>query len=123
MSQIISGLTSNTPQQQPIVLPDGTTLTMTLTFRPQQGTIQGGWFVDYAWDGQSPPWQNNGMHLVTSPNVLRQYKNQLPFGLTVSTTDNQDPQAQTDFISGYCTLVLLDAADVIDIEQVFFPGH
>lgn len=121
--QIVTGLTDQSPQVQPIVLPDGSTLTAVLTFRPQQGTIQGGWFADYSWDGQSPPWQLNGTCLVTSPNVLRQYKNQLPFGLTVSTTDNQDPQDQEDFVDGYCTLVLLDADDVIAIEATYFPGH
>lgn len=118
MSQIIQGLTDQPKQEQPIKLPDGTTATLSLTFIPQQN----GWFYDLSWDGLTPSWQNNGNCLVTGPNILRQYKNQIPFGLTVSTTDNQDPSGQEDFVNGRCTLVLLDPNDVIAIEATYFPG-
>lgn len=119
MSSTITGLTDSPNQIQPVLLPDGSTLTMTLVYRPQQA----GWFVDLSWDGQTPNWVNQGLRLTTSPNWLRQYKNQLPFGIGVHTTDLQDPAGQEDFASGYCQLILLDAADVVGVEEVYFAGN
>lgn len=118
MSTILTGLTSDPAQQWPISLPDGTTLTMRFRYRPQQL----GWFYDLSWDGTTPPWQLQGCRLVTHPNILRQYRNQLDFGLTISTPDGRDPMSQQAFVNGNCTILLLDASDVIGIEAAFFPG-
>jgi hypothetical protein len=117
MPTILTGLTDNPNQQWPITIPDGTTATLSLVYRPQQL----GWFYDLSWDGNTPPWQNNGRRLVAGPNVLRQYRNQIPFGLTVSTGNNLDPFAQTAFIDGTCTLLLLDPVDISGIESALFP--
>lgn len=101
-----------------ITLPDGTTVTWTLWYRPNQT----GWFYDISWDGVSPAWERNGNRLVTSPNILRQSRALIPFGLTVATRDNGEPVRQQDFINGYATVILLDAVDVINIENTFYPG-
>jgi hypothetical protein len=119
MSYVVQGLTDSPNQVQPILVPDGSTLTMTLYYRPQQK----GWFLDLSWNGQTPSWQNLGMRLITGPNILRQYKNQLPFGLAVHTTDLADPAGQEDLEDGYCTIILLNAEDVIGVEETYFPGN
>lgn len=119
MSQIITGISDYPNPIVPVTLPDGTTLTLTLYWRPQQS----GWFYDLAWDGQTPTWLNHGMRLVAGPNVLRQYKNQLTFGLQVSTSDGLDPNGQEDFADGTCTLTLLDDQEVVTAEAVYFPGN
>ena len=118
MSSILQGLTDQPKQQWPITLPEGSTATMYLEYRPQQN----GWFYDLVWDGVNPNWQLLGMRLVTHPNILRQYRNQITFGLTVSTPDGTDPTGQEDLVNGKCTLLLLDAADVLTIEGAYFPG-
>lgn len=115
---IVENITDSSPQTMAIVLPDGSTVTLTLTYRPNQS----GWFYDISWDGFSPPWICNGNRLVTSPNILRQFKGFLPFGLTVTTIDNGEPVGQEDFVSGYATVILLSASDVLDIEATYFPG-
>lgn len=119
MPTILTGLTDQPAQQSPIKLPDGSTATLNLFWTPQQNA----WFYNLSWDGQTPSWQLNGMKLVAGPNVLRQYRNQIPFGITVSTSDQLDPTSQEDFVDGTCTLLLLDADDVHNIEGAFFPGN
>jgi hypothetical protein len=119
MSAFLTGLTDDAAQQYPIKLPDGSTVSMTLYYRPQQV----GWWYDLSWDGQTPPWQFLGNRLVAGPNILRQFRNQIPFGLGVSTTTGLDPAGQEDFVNGACTLMLLDASDVIDVEEGIYPGN
>ena len=114
----LTSITDDANQQMTIVLPDGTTATLTLYYRVQQK----GWFYDLSWDGFSPPFQSLGNRLVTSPNVLREYRNQLTFGLTISTADAGEPVGQEDFVNGYATAILLDASDVLNIENTYFPG-
>ena len=112
----IENISDQSPQQMTIVLPDGSALTITFTYKAQQS----GWFWDASWNGQNPPWQRNGQRLCTSPNFLRQERNVIPFGLALSTTDGSEPTGQEDFQSGKATLVLLDATDVINVENGFF---
>ena len=115
----IGGINDSSPQQLAIQLPDGTTVTWTLTYVPQQL----GWFFNLSWDGQTPAFVINGNRLVTYPNILRQYRNLIPFGLTIATIDGSEPTWQETFIDGTTTVVLLDEADVIAIEGAFFPGN
>lgn len=115
---IIENITDSTPQRMNLTLPDGSTVTWALTYRVQQS----GWFYDISWDGVSPPWVRNGNRLVTSPNILRQSRFLVPFGITVTTVDNGEPTGQEDFVSGYATALLLDESDVLSIEAVYYPG-
>jgi hypothetical protein len=118
MPNILQGLTDSPNQQYPITLVDGTVATLVLQFWPQQG----GWFYDLTWNGRTPAWQSLGNQLVSSPNILRQYRNNIPFGITVSTIDGLDPSGQEDFVDGTCTLLLLSSAEAAVIESTYFPG-
>jgi hypothetical protein len=119
MSATLSGFSDLPNQVSLITLPDGSTVTLTTRFVAGQF----GWNYDVSWNGLTPPWQSNGRRLVASPNVLRQFRNVIPFGLTVSTTDGRDPSSVDDLVSGYATLLLLDPVDVVNIEELYFPGN
>jgi hypothetical protein len=110
----ITGLTDQPKQQTGLVLSDGSRAVLTLEYRANQL----GWFYDITWDS----FTLNGQRLVTSPNILRQFRNKLPFGIAVVTTDNVEPLRQTDFAAGVATLYLLDSTDVSDIETTVFGG-
>lgn len=118
MCSILTGLTDQPNQQYPITLPDGSAATLTLGFWPQQN----GWFYNLAWSGRTPAFALNGQQLVVSPNLLRQWRNVLPFGLGVVTNDGLDPTDQEDFVNGNCTLFLLDTSDIATAETTLFPG-
>jgi hypothetical protein len=110
----ITGLTDQPKQQTGIVLNDGSRAVISLEYRANQL----GWFYDITWGD----FTLNGQRLVTAPNMLRQFRNKLPFGIAVVTTNNVEPLKQTDLSSGVATLYLLDSTDVADIETTVFGG-
>lgn len=114
----ITGLTDQANQQMSIVLPDGTPVTLIMNFYPQQNA----WFFDLSWQGISTPFTLLGCQMVTSPNLLRQFRKLLTFGLAVFTIDNVEAENQTAFVDGTATLVLLTAAEVEEIETAVYPG-
>lgn len=117
--KIVQGLTDNPNQQTSLALPDGSRATLVLNFRPQQLA----WYFDLVWtrvDGTTLPIR--GLKLVASPNMLRQYRKRLPFGLGLITLNDIEPTTQSTFIDGTSQMLLLDAVDVSNIEQRVFPG-
>jgi hypothetical protein len=64
-----------------------------------------------------------GQRLVTSPNILWQFRNQLPFGLAVVTTANAEPLNQTDLSDGTTIVYLLEGADLADFATLFQSGN
>jgi hypothetical protein len=116
---IITGITDQPNQQTTILLPDGTRVKVTLAYRVQQS----GWFYDLVWtkaDGST--FTLNGQRVVTSPNLLHQFRNLISFGLAVVNDKNQEPVTLKAFASGVSKVVLLSAAEVAQITAAVFPG-
>lgn len=117
----VNGLTSQPSQALALVLEDGSRATLALYYRPQQN----GWFYDIQWPGTTAlpvPFQAQNLRLVTAGNLLRQFRDFIPFGLAVFTPDNSDPMSQTCFVDGSAELVLLGAADVAAIEASVYAA-
>lgn len=112
---IVTGITSQPKQQLSLVLEDGTTVTALLEYRPQQI----GWFADFTWGN----WVTRGIRLTSSPNLLRQYCQVIPFGLAIIAANNVDPLNVSDFADGTATVFLLNAADVLAVEAAAFKGN
>lgn len=110
----VTGITDQPKQSFVLVLPDGSQLSVYLEYRPNQV----GWFANFEWQS----WSLNGLRLTTSPNILRQWSNQLPFGLAIQTTGDNEPLASTDFSTSFSTVYLLDADDVERINSTTFAG-
>lgn len=117
----ITGLTDQSAQNSFILLEDGSRAELGLFYRPQQL----GWFYDIKWPG-SPglpvPFETRGRRLVASPNILRQYRKLIPFGLMMFTIDNLEPLGLSCFVDGTADLILLNSAEVLEIEARGFPG-
>lgn len=106
----IDNLTNAADQTSILVLPDGTTATLRLRYKPRPGR----WYADV---GYAPlNFQANGINLTCLPNVLRPWRNILPFGLAFMTADFTDPFDLNDFASGRVAAYLLNAADVAAVE-------
>ncbi len=112
---LISGLTDNPTQTATLVLADGSRASLNLYFRPNQV----GWFYDLALG----TFAVNGRRLVSSPNLLRQFRELIPFGIAVAGVANADPLRQEDLVDGTVSLYLLDGADVADVEAALYPGN
>lgn len=115
----INSLTNQAAQTVNLAIPDGTRATLNLYWRPQQN----GWFFDLEWPGSAAiatPFSTKNRRVVTSGNLLRQYRELIPFGLAVFTPDNSDPSTLACWADGSATLVLLDTTDVAAVEaQVY----
>jgi hypothetical protein len=111
---IIQQITSDPLQQQTLILPDGSSLNMLVYFVP----MQFGWFITNLTYGT---FILNGLRITNSPNMLNQFKNQIPFGLACFSTNNREPSQQQDFSSGASTLYLLTQAEVAQYSE-FLSG-
>lgn len=108
---IIQQITSAPLQQMTLVLPDGTSMSMTLYFAPMQ----------YAWVITNLTYNTfilNGLRVTTSPNMLNQFINQIPFGLACFTVNNREPMLQQDFSSGNSQLFILSQAECQQYETL-----
>lgn len=114
----VTDLTEAGYQETSVVLADGTTATLKLAFRPATQH----WDVSVSREGKVI----NGVEVTLHPNLLRAYRNTLPFGLACTSKDGVDPFDPADFSSGRVTLYVLDdtggLTDVEDVESnVFTP--
>ena len=113
--QQITTLSIDAKQNFKMILDDNTQVQFTFQYRPNQL----GWFFDLVWGDI----QKYGIRLTTAPNLLRGYKNILPFGLMVTTNDNDEPYSQDDFVSGYCNLYLLNPTDILAVEANYYAKN
>lgn len=90
----------------------GIQIALTLRFMPRIQT----WIMGID-DGTN---SIQGISVVGGLNLLRQYKNVLNYGISCVCPDGLDPYQNTDFATERCTLYLLDAADVAQIEADWF---
>lgn len=113
---IINGITSQPVQVMALTLADGSRATLTLYFRPQMN----GWYYDIEWPG-SPAFlttfKSTNRALVVGANLLRQFRDLIPFGLAVFSVDNTDPMTQACLADGSVNVVLLNQADVLQVED------
>lgn len=118
MSFPISNLTAAGVQTSIALLADGSTVTLRFRYRP---AIQR-WTVDV----QRGTFIANGVGLATNPNLLRLWRNIIPFGMAVSTVDGTDPFMADDLAAPNprVTLTMLDSSagrtDVEDVEVASF---
>lgn len=75
-----------------------------------------------AYSTQTNSFELNGRRLVTTPNLLRQFQDIIPFGLAVVTQGNIEPTTQTAFSDGTVTFLLLGEEDIADIDAQIYTG-
>lgn len=112
---IIQQITTAPLQKQSLILPDGTSVTLTLYFVP----MQLGWFIQTLTYGA---FTLTNLRISNSPNMLHQFRNQIPFGLACFSTANREPSLIEDFSSGNSVLYLLTAAEVGEYNEYLAAG-
>lgn len=110
--QLMEQITTDPRQKQSFVLPDGTTFTLQLSYKPQQL----GWFIE---ELSYKEFILSGYRICTSPNILYQFKNQIPFGIACLTSQNEEPTQQQDFASARSQLYLLDGTDIATLAEIY----
>lgn len=107
---IIGNITSDPLQSQTLVLENGNSFTVTIYYVP----MQYGWFITSLTYGN---FTLQGLRITVSPNILYQFKNQIPFGIACipnNSNINREPTQQQDFESGAFSLYVLTAAEVAE---------
>lgn len=114
MANLISNLTNFADQTTQLQLTDGTIATMELIY---QGAAQR-WIANISYG----TFVSDGIGLCCYPNILRQWKQILPFGIACVTADQTDPFDINDFSTGRVSMYLLNSTDIKTIESVVFGG-
>lgn len=104
----INTLSDDADQQVYYALPDGTVATLQFTYR---SAIQR-WSLDLSYGTVTL----KGFNLCVHPNILRQWRNLIPFGMAIVSTDGQDPVAINDFLTGRITVFMLLQEEVAEVE-------
>ncbi|MCK5611974.1 hypothetical protein KAR91_59440 [Candidatus Pacearchaeota archaeon] len=105
----ITNITSESKQRFEIVLDDNSILELTLEYLDSQQ----GWVYSITRNNFTA----NQRKLVTGINILRTFKNYIPFGLTVSSTDDLDPAFLEDFENGRISLYVLNESDISFLDD------
>lgn len=109
---LLNGITDDAQQAITLTGVPGINIAFTLRYMPRtQNWIMG---VD---DGTT---SIQGIAVMNSLNMLRQWKNNISYGIACIRNDGLDPYQLTDFSSGLANLYLLDGADVAAIEAGWF---
>lgn len=112
----LTNLTNSASQQTDLISGTGESIPFNLRFLPRIN----GWVFDCSWTNGVIVFDLQGARLTMGPNILRQYRNQIDFGLMCVSDDGFEPQFIDDFVTGRVQLFLLSPADVANIELNFF---
>jgi len=107
---LIQQITDSPSQEQSLLLYNGNTLTLDLYFNETQQ----GWFANLIYNN----FVLNGIRITVSPNMLNQFRNQIPFGLGCFTKLLREPSLQQDFLTNNFQLYILDQTEVDDYNQI-----
>lgn len=84
---------------------------ISLEFKPQQFA----WFVSLTWGTFSL----NNERVAISPNLLRQFKNIIPFGIMISnTTAVIDPFSKDSWLEGW-EMYILSEDELVEVEAIY----
>lgn len=108
----ITEISSAATQVLDVVGEDNSIIRLKLYYKPTQQA----WFADVSRDG----YVCNGFQVVNSPNLLRQRRRNINFGLMCVVEDGTDPYFVGDFANGRCSLYLLNQQDVEFVEEQFY---
>ncbi len=107
--QQLNNLTNDANQLMTFTLTDGSDLKLVFIYRP---AIQR-WSLNVS----HALLTLNGVNLCLGPNILRQWRNIVPFGLAVLSKDGLDPVDISDFQTGRITVYVLTPEEVQQVEN------
>lgn len=112
---IVSSISADAKQKQTLSLSNGTSFTIQMEYKP----LQSSWFFTSIAYGD---FEITNLRICTSPNMLHQYKNKIPFGIAVTSIGNFEPTQQQDFSSGRSVMYILDSTETDQYYQFLQGG-
>lgn len=112
--QQLNNLTNDADQLLTFDIEDGSTLQLEFIYRP---AIQR-WSLNLT----HPLLTLAGVNLCLGPNILRQWRNLVSFGMALTAVDRLDPVDPSDFSNGRVLVYMLTAAEVQQVEdEILIP--
>ena len=108
--QLLSGFTNEPQQSISFALNDGTRMVFRFEFRERQL----GWFFDLTYGN----FVLRGQRLALHPNILRSFRNILPFGLAVTSDQKFEPQDIGALSDGTVRMYLYDGVEVDEVDAI-----
>jgi hypothetical protein len=106
----INVITEDPSQGMTLVLPDGTSVKFSMKyFDGQQG-----WYYSLTYGN----FQLSNRRIVVGLNLLRAFRNIIPFGFKVTTQNGGEILGQEDFINNNASFYLLDSEDIVEAEAL-----
>lgn len=105
---LVDNLTAFSDQTSDLILEDGTVANVRFKF---DGATER-WRLDVTYGTHIL----NGIGLCCFPNILRQWRKVIPFGLACVAAGQVDPFRSVDFSTGRVKMYLLNATDVAAVE-------
>lgn len=105
----ITYFTDDPNQKLTVILDDGSRALLSLRY----STNQQGWFYTLSYND----FIVSNRRLVASPNLLRAFKNLIPFGIACVVTDGYEPVFLSDFITSRANIYVLNSDDVAVVED------
>lgn len=72
------------------------------------------WFMNIVWGD----WSIYNERIAVAPNLLRQFRNVLPFGIMIYGPDDVDPFSRTSWVDGW-RFIMLDTTDIAEVETYY----
>lgn len=110
--QLITQITNNPKQTMQLVLDTKELVQFNLRFMPTQMS----WYCDVIYNDISI----YGLKVALFPNLLRHFRNMLPFGIGFSANDHVEPFSIEDFTNGRVQMFILNKQEVEEVESVVF---
>lgn len=107
----IMDLNGQPKQQIKVIVANNRVLKIDFTYSENQKC----WFFDF--DYNNGKFISKGHKLSNCPNIIRQYKNTLPFGIACYVIDGLEPWFLNDFVTGRVQFYILEKAEVQSLEQ------
>lgn len=108
--KIINEITSEARQQHTLTLEDGGSVELELNYIANQK----GWFYSATYAEKN--FSVSNQRLVVSPNMIRKFRDIIPFGFACTTSDGYEPINQDDFSTKRALFYLLNEEDVVAVE-------
>lgn len=108
--KLISSITKDANQIITLVLDDGSRMILTLVYKDNQQ----GWFYSISY---GTVFNCNNRRIVTSPNMLRAFRDIINFGLACMSSDGYEPVFIDDFSTERAKLYILNSTEVQYVED------
>lgn len=112
---LLQSISNQARQEHTIELPDGRTFLFELYYIE----LQRGWFIENL---VFEEFTLKGLRVVNSPNILHQFRNKLPFGISCRTEGGREPQFIDDFNESVSKLYILNQDEVAQFAR-FLVGQ